>query len=34
MVDNTLLELLIGAGIHDTVRPPREQEEAALAGVR
>jgi HD-GYP domain-containing protein (c-di-GMP phosphodiesterase class II) len=34
MVDATLLDLFIGESVHDIVRPPREEEEAALAGAR
>ena len=34
MVDQTLLDLFIGEGVHDAVQPPREEEEAALAVAR
>jgi HD-GYP domain-containing protein (c-di-GMP phosphodiesterase class II) len=34
MVDHTLLDLFVDEGVHELVRPPREEEEAALAGVR
>jgi HD-GYP domain-containing protein (c-di-GMP phosphodiesterase class II) len=34
MVDQTLLDLFIGQGVYDVVRPPREEEEAALAAAR
>jgi HD-GYP domain-containing protein (c-di-GMP phosphodiesterase class II) len=34
MIDGTLLELFIGEGVFEVVRPPREEEEAELAAAR
>jgi HD-GYP domain-containing protein (c-di-GMP phosphodiesterase class II) len=34
MVDRALLDLFIGEGVYEVVRPPREEEEAALAAAR
>jgi len=33
-VDTALLDLFVDEGVHEVVRPPREEEEAALAVVR
>jgi HD-GYP domain-containing protein (c-di-GMP phosphodiesterase class II) len=34
MVDRALLDLFVDEGVHEVVRPPREEEEAALATAR